>query len=125
MSLTSPLSAPAPTEIRLGKDKTTLTVVFAEKTYTFTAEFLRVLSPSAEVQGHGVGQQKTISGKKDVTITGLEPVGHYALKIVFSDGHASGIYTWHYFADMGEKQRDEWQAYTDRLRAAGLKREAA
>ncbi len=127
MSLTAQTNSnqTPPTEIRLGKDKTTLTVVFTQNTYTFTAEFLRVLSPSAEVQGHGPGQQKTIGGKKNVTITGLEPVGHYALKITFSDGHASGIYTWNYFAEMGEKQLDEWQAYTKRLAAAGLTREAA
>lgn len=126
MTLTDPnTAAPTPTEIRLGKDKTSLTVAFVEKSYTFTAEFLRVFSPSAEVQGHGPGQQKTIGGKKDVTITGVEPVGHYALKITFSDGHATGIYTWRFFAEMGEKQLDEWKAYTERLKAAGLTREVA
>lgn len=114
-----------PTEIRLSSDKATLTVAFNETQHTFTAEFLRVLSPSAEVQGHGIGQQKTIGGKKHVTITGIEPVGHYAVKLVFSDGHASGIYTWDYFANMGEKQFEEWQAYTQRLAKKGLKREGA
>ena len=114
-----------PTEIRLSEDKTNLTVVFPEASHTFSAEFLRVLSPSAEVQGHGAGQQKTIGGKKSVRITGIEPVGHYAVKITFSDGHATGIFTWTYFADMGKKYDAEWQGYTQRLEAAGLSREGA
>lgn len=112
-----------PSEIRLSADKSALTVSFGEVKHTFTAEFLRVTSPSAEVQGHGPGDLKTIGGKKNVTIKGIEPVGHYAVKLVFSDGHATGIYTWTYFADMGEKMTEKWQGYTNRLQQLGLTRE--
>lgn len=114
---------PAPTQIRLAKTKDSLSVSFPEGDYTFTAEFLRVNSPSAEVQGHGPGQKKLIPGKKNVTIKAVEPVGHYAVKLTFSDGHSTGIYTWQYFSDMGEKQFDVWAAYTDALKEKGLSRE--
>jgi DUF971 family protein len=91
----------APTELRLSKDKRTLTVSFADATLTLSAEQLRVNSPSAEVKGH-FGQGGTIpTGKQDVTITGLEPVGNYAVKITFSDGHRTGLYTWDYLRQLG------------------------
>lgn len=118
-----PPATPTPTEIRLSPDKAALTVSFGEARHTFTSEFLRVLSPSAEVQGHGLGQQKTLGGKKNVIITAIEPVGHYAVRLIFSDGHATGLYTWDFFAKMGEKQFEEWQAYTQRLAEKGLTRE--
>ena len=90
--------ATAPQELRLSADKRTLTVFFAERTCVHTAEALRVNSPSAEVQGHGPGQQKIVTGKADVTITAIVPVGTYAVQLVFSDGHRTGIYTWDYLA---------------------------
>ena len=116
-------TAHTPSEIRLSADKAALTVAFGAARHTFSAEFLRVFSPSAEVQGHGMGQQKTIGGKKGVIITAIEPVGHYAVKLVFSDGHATGLYTWDFFSTMGEKQFEEWHAYTKRLAEKGLSRE--
>lgn len=112
----------APTEIRLAPTKDVLKVSFGEASYSFTAEFLRVTSPSAEVQGHGPGEAKTIGGKKSVTITTIEPIGHYAIKPTFSDGHNTGIYTWAYFADMGENQFDVWASYTQKLAEKGLSR---
>ncbi len=112
----------APSEIRLSPDKETLTVSFTDKKFTFTAEFLRVMSPSAEVQGHGIGQRKIIGGKKGVTITAIKPVGNYAIQLTFTDNHNSGIYTWEFFANMGEKQFDEWTNYTTSLAEKGLSR---
>ena len=116
--------APSPTEIRLAKSKDSLSVAFPNEAFSFTAEFLRVNSPSAEVQGHGYGEKKLIPGKKNVTITAIEPVGHYAIRLTFSDGHSTGIYTWDYFAEMGEKQFDVWAEYTQALKKNNLSREA-
>lgn len=87
-------------------------------------ELLRVLSPSAEVQGHGLGQETLQTGKREVSITHLEPVGHYALKPTFSDGHDSGLYTWDYLYFLCENQQQVWQEYLDKLAAAGLDRDA-
>lgn len=112
-----------PSQIRLNKEKDALTVTFEETSYTFTAEFLRVNSPSAEVQGHGAGEKKLVPGKKQVTIQAVAPVGHYAVQLTFSDGHNTGIYTWEYFADMGERQFDIWSEYTQALQQKGLSRE--
>lgn len=111
-----------PQEIRLGADKRTLTIRFAAETYSLTAEFLRVQSPSAEVRGHG-GPMRIIGGKRAVTITALEPVGLYALKITFSDGHASGIYTWDFLHELGCDQFTLWEDYTAALAAKGLSRD--
>jgi DUF971 family protein len=86
-------------------------------------EFLRVHSPSAEVRGHGPGQETLQVGKKDVTITEVEPVGHYAIRPKFSDGHDTGIYSWDYLLDIGVHQDEMWQRYLDRLAAAGASRE--
>ncbi|MDR3005386.1 MAG: DUF971 domain-containing protein [Acidovorax sp.] len=86
-------------------------------------EFLRVHSPSAEVQGHGPGQEVLQTGKRDVDITALEPVGHYAIKPIFSDGHESGIFTWTYLYELGSKQEALWADYLARLTAAGVDRD--
>lgn len=86
-------------------------------------EFLRVYSPSAEVRGHGPGQETLQVGKKDVTITSLEPVGHYAVAPIFSDGHTSGIYSWEYLYEIGVNQSKLWAQYLARLEAAGASRE--
>ena len=94
------------------------------KSYRLPFEFLRVLSPSAEVQGHGPGQETLQTGKRDVLIANLEPVGHYALKPSFSDGHDSGLYSWDFLQYLCENQEQLWQAHLDRLAAAGLDRDA-
>jgi len=94
------------------------------KTYRLPFEFLRVLSPSAEVQGHGPGQETLQTGKRDVLIASLEPVGHYALKPSFSDGHDSGLYSWDYLQYLSENQEQLWKEHLDKLAAAGLDRDA-
>jgi DUF971 family protein len=92
--------------------------------YRLPFEFLRVLSPSAEVQGHGPGQETLQTGKRDVLIANLEPVGHYALKPSFSDGHDSGLYSWDYLQYLCENQEQLWKEHLDKLAAAGLDRDA-
>jgi len=93
-------------------------------TYRLPFELLRVLSPSAEVQGHGPGQETLQTGKRDVLIANLEPVGHYALKPTFSDGHDSGLYSWDYLYFLCENQEQVWREHLDKLAAAGLDRDA-
>lgn len=93
-------------------------------TYRLPFEFLRVLSPSAEVQGHGPGQETLQTGKREVLIANIEPVGHYALKPSFSDGHDSGLYSWDFLQYLCENQEQLWQAHLDRLTAAKLDRDA-
>ena len=93
-------------------------------TYRLPFEFLRVLSPSAEVQGHGPGQETLQTGKRDVLIAHLEPVGHYALKPSFSDGHDSGLYSWDFLRYLCENQEQLWKEHLDRLATAGLDRDA-
>ena len=92
-----------PMEIRLRKDRRSLSIAFnAAEIYQIPAELLRVESPSTEVQGHGPDEKKVVTGKEDVEINGIEPVGNYAVKLVFSDGHSTGIYTWDYLKELGE-----------------------
>jgi DUF971 family protein len=93
-------------------------------TYRLPFEFLRVLSPSAEVQGHGPGQETLQTGKRDVLIANLEPVGHYALKPSFSDGHDSGLYSWDYLQYLSQNQEQLWKEHLDKLAVAGLDRDA-
>jgi len=114
-----------PTEVRLSADKATLHITWPAHQAALAAEYLRVESPSAEVKGHGVGDARLVAGKQQVKITGLEPVGAYALKIVFSDGHATGLYTWGYLQELADQQPTRWQAYLTDLAAAGLNREQA
>lgn len=112
-----------PTELRVSPDKKTLTVSFEGNiTHAFPAEMLRVLSPSAEVQGHSPEQRITVPNKADVAIKQLLPVGNYAIRIVFDDGHDSGLFTWVYFAELGAHKTTKWQAYLDELKAKGLSR---
>ena len=89
-----------------------------------SAEFLRVHSPSAEVRGHGVGQQVLQSGKKNVTITKIEPTGRYAIKITFSDGHDSGLFDWEYLKKLCDQKAEYWQTYLNRLKDANVTRES-
>ena len=113
-----------PTEIRLSPDKTSLKIVFEDgSNYELSAEYLRIESPSAEVQGHSPVEKKTVSGKRKVRILALDTVGNYALKLRFDDGHDTGIYTWRYFYDLGEQFQTKWSDYLERLNSAALQRD--
>ncbi len=115
--------APWPTEIRLNKDKSELLVQFdAGEVFSFPAEYLRVMSPSAEVQGHSPDQRQTVGGKKHVLIKTLEPIGNYAVKVIFDDGHDTGLYSWSYLFELGDQQERRWAEYLDELKAKGLSR---
>ena len=117
------MTDPWPTELKLDKDKRMLTVSFDDgASFALPAEFLRVLSPSAEVQGHSEDQRVTVSGKKNVGILGIEPVGNYAARIVFDDGHDTGLFVWAYLRELGENQETRWQAYLADLAAKKLTR---
>lgn len=114
----------SPVEIQLHAVSQQLEISYDDgASFSLPAEYLRVYSPSAEVRGHGVGNEVLQVGKKTVAITALEPVGHYALKIVFSDGHDSGLYSWAYLYELGVKHDQYWQDYLNRLAAAGASRE--
>jgi DUF971 family protein len=113
-----------PTELRLRKDRKLLTVTFESgDSYELPAEYLRVTSPSAEVQGHSPDERKTVPGKRDVGILELNPVGNYAVRIVFDDLHSTGIYSWDYLHELGREQGRIWQDYLDELAAKGLTRD--
>lgn len=116
------MNHPLPDEIRLNENKSELKLVYGSDTKNLAAEFLRVYSPSAEVRGHAPGQEVLQTGKQNVTITGLEPVGHYALKISFSDGHDSGLYDWDYLYQLAHEYDTMWSDYLRRLAAAGASR---
>jgi DUF971 family protein len=120
------VSTPSPTEIKLHQQSRVLEIAFADgRAFRLPYEFLRVYSPSAEVRGHGPGQETLQVGKRDVAIKEVEAVGHYAIRPTFSDGHDSGIYSWDYLYDLGDRQDDLWQRYLDRMAAAGASRDAA
>jgi len=113
-----------PKEIRVSPDKKTLTLVFEEeKPVSFSAEFLRVHSPSAEVQGHSREQKQTVAGKQAVEIMKIDPVGNYAVRISFDDMHNTGLFSWAYFNEMAEQQDELWEIYLAELEDKGLKRE--
>jgi len=117
-------SAPAPVEIRLHQASRTLEIGYGDgRRYSLSCEFLRVHSPSAEVRGHGPGQEVLQCGKRMVTITAIEPVGNYALQFTFSDGHDSGIFAWHYLDTLCRDHDTLWQDYLARLAATGGSRE--
>ena len=117
-------TTPRPTEIKLHQASRILEVTFDDgKQYRLPCEYLRVYSPSAEVRGHGPGQETLQVGKRDVTIRTVEPVGHYALRPAFSDGHDTGIYSWEYLYELGERQDEMWRRYLERLAAAGASRD--
>lgn len=118
-------STPNPTEIKLHQQSRMLEVAFDNgKRFNLSCEYLRVYSPSAEVRGHGPGQEVLQVGKKNVEITAIEPVGQYAVVLVFSDGHDSGIYSWDYLYDLGMEQDLYWQNYLRRMEEAGETRES-
>ncbi len=115
---------PIPTEIKLHKQSKLLEVSFTDgNTFKLPFEYLRVYSPSAEVRGHGPGQETLQTGKRNVDITAVEPVGNYAIKPTFSDGHDTGIYSWDLLYDLGLNYESYWQAYLIRLEAAGASRD--
>jgi len=115
-----------PSEIRLQKKSRQLSIEFDDgSVFELPFEYLRVHSPSAEVRGHGAGQEVLQTGKENVQITALDPVGHYAIRIVFDDGHDTGLYTWSYLYELGAHKAERWQAYLDRLTAAGYPRRPA
>jgi len=112
-----PTSAPTPTELRLRKQTRVLDVAFGEsERYSLPFEYLRVHSPSAEVQGHGPGQETLVLGKQQVLITAVEPVGQYAVRLVFDDGHDTGLYTWKYLRELGVEHAAKWAAYLQKVR---------
>ena len=115
---------PMPTEIKLHQKSRLLEIAFSDgQRFDLPCEFLRVYSPSAEVRGHGPGQEVLQVGKKNVEITDVQPVGSYAVKLVFSDGHDSGLYSWDYLHDLGVNQEELWKQYLERLNEAGANRE--
>jgi DUF971 family protein len=114
---------PHPIAINLKTKSKMLVVQFDDgNQFEMSCEFLRVHSPSAEVQGHGPGQSVLQTGKEDVNIRQIEPVGNYAVKLVFDDGHQTGIYTWDYLYELGQDQGKKWQTYLDALAQAGYAR---
>jgi DUF971 family protein len=115
---------PYPTEIKLHQTSRILEIAFADgRTFKLPYEYLRVYSPSAEVRGHGPGQEVLQTGKRDVTISEVEAVGHYALRPKFSDGHDTGIFSWEYLYELGDEQEELWRRYLDRLAKAGASRD--
>ncbi len=117
---------PRPTEIKLHRKSRILEISFSDgKTFQFPCEFLRVYSPSAEVRGHGPGQEVLQTGKKEVSISHIEPVGNYAIQLNFSDGHNTGLYSWDLLYDYGVHQEEMWQWYLRRMGEAGASREPA
>jgi DUF971 family protein len=113
-----------PTELRVSKDRRSLAITFDNgERYDLSAELLRVASPSAEVQGHSPEQRVTVPGKINVEIARLEPIGNYAVRIVFDDMHDTGLFSWNYLIDLGRNRDERWQAYLDELAQKGLARE--
>ena len=120
------MSAPQPVEITVHQQSRALEVAFDDGArFRIPFELMRVYSPSAEVMGHGPGQEVLQTGKREVLITALEPVGHYAVRPSFSDGHDSGLYTWSYLYQLGAEQERFWREYEERLARAGRQRDEA
>ncbi|MEM7500817.1 MAG: DUF971 domain-containing protein [Pseudomonadota bacterium] len=114
---------PVPTEIRLRKAERLLSVAYPDGTsFDLSFEYLRVSSPSADVRGHGPGQETLQTGKEDVGVVNIEPVGQYAVRLVFDDGHNTGLYTWKYLYELATERDTRWRDYLDRLEAAGYAR---
>jgi DUF971 family protein len=117
------MTAPWPTELRLRKDRKVLTVAFdGGESFDLAAEYLRVRSPSAEVQGHSPSERRTVAGKQDVAILELHPVGNYAVRLAFDDMHSTGIFSWEYLFELGQNREKYWREYLDELAKKGLSR---
>lgn len=116
-------TAPVPTELRLHRKSRVLELTYGDgRRFELPCEYLRVYSPSAEVRGHGPGQEILLVGKEKVGIAAVEPVGRYAVRLRFDDGHDSGLYTWEYLYELGDEQEQKWQDYLGRLDEAGYQR---
>ncbi|HXX50736.1 MAG TPA: DUF971 domain-containing protein [Xanthobacteraceae bacterium] len=112
-----------PTELRLRKDRKTLTVVFEDgESFDLAAEYLRVCSPSAEVQGHSPSERRTVAGKQEVEILEVLPVGNYAVRLVFDDMHSTGIFSWNYLFELGRNHEEYWRRYLADLAEKNLSR---
>jgi DUF971 family protein len=121
-----PNDRPWPTELRLVKDRKSLVVTFdGGENFTLAAEYLRVTSPSAEVQGHSANERKTVPGKRNVAILEVHPIGNYAVRLVFDDMHSTGIYSWDYLFELGRAHKRIWQEYLDDLAGKNLSRDPA
>lgn len=115
---------PRPTEINLHQASRVMEIEFDDgRRFSLPCEYLRVFSPSAEVRGHGPGQEVLQVGKRDVGIASIDPIGMYAVKLNFTDGHDTGIYSWEYLYELGENQESHWKGYLARLQAAGKSRD--
>ena len=112
-----------PIELRLRSGGRRLSVAFDDASFELEAEYLRVASPSAEVQGHGPAERKTVGGKRDVAIRSVEPVGNYAAKLIFDDGHDSGLFTWDYLHQLGREAETRWPQYLADIERKGLSRD--
>ncbi|HXW48900.1 MAG TPA: DUF971 domain-containing protein [Xanthobacteraceae bacterium] len=112
-----------PKELRLRKDRKTLTVVFDDgQSFDLAAEYLRVCSPSAEVQGHSPSERRTVAGKQEVKILEVHPIGNYAVRLVFDDLHSTGIFSWNYLFELGQNREEYWRRYLDGLAEKNLSR---
>jgi DUF971 family protein len=121
--MTEKNAGPWPTELRLHKDRKTLTVTFdSGESFDLAAEYLRVRSPSAEVQGHSPSERRTVGGKQNVQILELNPIGNYAVRLVFDDMHSTGIFSWDYLSELGRNRDKYWRAYLDELAEKKLSR---
>jgi DUF971 family protein len=120
------VAEPWPTELRLHKDHKTLTVAFdGGERFDLAAEYLRVRSPSAEVQGHSPSERRTVPGKQNVAIIEVHPIGNYAVRLTFDDMHSTGIFSWEYLFELGQNRQKYWNEYLGELDAKGLSRTAA
>ena len=116
-------TVPVPTEIRLHKKSRLLEIAYSDGSrFRLPCEYLRISSPSAEVRGHGPGQEILLVGKESVGISAVEPVGHYAIRLRFDDGHDPGLYTWEYLRQLADNQESNWQAYLQKLDETGYTR---
>lgn len=116
------MAVPVPTDIKLHQQSRILEIHFDDEVFKLSCEYLRVYSPSAEVRGHGPGQEVLQVAKEQVNIKAIEPTGNYAIKLVFDDGHDSGLYTWELLHDLGTRQEALWADYLDRLKKLGYER---
>jgi DUF971 family protein len=120
------MSSPWPTELRLHKDRKTLAVKFDDGgSFELPAEYLRVRSPSAEVQGHSPAERRVVPGKRDVQILEVHPVGNYAVRLIFDDLHSTGIFTWDYLSELGRNRENYWREYLGELKDKKLSRDPA
>jgi DUF971 family protein len=118
--------APWPTELRLHKDRKILTAAFDNgESFDLSAEYLRVRSPSAEVQGHSPAERRVVAGKRDVQILEVQPVGNYAVRLIFDDTHSTGIFSWDYLFELGRNREMYWREYIDEMRDKKLARSAS